>query len=293
MFEKLNTKIFRDLLWVIKSEQLIDIKEALKKKYLYECYENFYSSFKNIDLCDDNILVDLKKKTLGKYFEMLVFFWLDKSDRFILIEHNIPVLNTQKKTIGEIDLIVFDKKFSKFYHWELCVKYYLAYQFEDKLSYIGPNSNDFLNQKLDKLKKKQLTILNSKEGQIILNSLNIKNIESKILMKGMIFYNHNMIKNFNLDLNKNHSKSWWIYENEINDFLNQNDEFCILDKLEWMSDPLPKFLFSYNKLISKLKKLFSKSDKSVCLAIFKNKKYYNKGFIVSNAWPKKFNVISN
>ena len=60
-----------------------------------------------------------------------------------------------------------------------------------------------------------------------------------------------------------------------------------------MSDPLPKFLFSYNKLISKLKKLFSKSDKSVCLAIFKNKKYYNKGFIVSNAWPKKFNVISN
>ena len=35
-------------------------------------------------------------------------------------------------------------------------------------------------------------------------------------MKGMIFYNHNMIKNFNLDLNENHSKSWWIYENEIN-----------------------------------------------------------------------------
>ena len=43
MFEKLNNKIFRDLLWVIKSEQLIDIKEALKKKYLYEFYVNFYS----------------------------------------------------------------------------------------------------------------------------------------------------------------------------------------------------------------------------------------------------------
>jgi len=31
MFKKLNNKIFRDLFWVIKSDQLIDIKEALKK----------------------------------------------------------------------------------------------------------------------------------------------------------------------------------------------------------------------------------------------------------------------
>ena len=63
MFEKLNNKIFRDLLWVIRSDQLINIKEALKKNYLNECYENFYTSFKNIDLFGDSILLDLKKKT--------------------------------------------------------------------------------------------------------------------------------------------------------------------------------------------------------------------------------------
>jgi hypothetical protein len=66
------------------------------------------------------------------------------------------------KTIGEIDFIIENEIEKKIIHLELAYKFYL---FDPSISsdiinnWIGPNRNDSLSEKLDKLKRKQFPLL--------------------------------------------------------------------------------------------------------------------------------------
>ena len=124
-------------------------------------------------------------KRLGHYFEQLIFFWLQHSERFTILAKNKPLRSDKKNTLGEVDLIVQDQNTLNFEHWELAVKFYLAHSQNGLTNYIGPNANDYFHLKLEKLKEHQCKILESDEGKKLLSELEISNIQPKLLIKGI------------------------------------------------------------------------------------------------------------
>ena len=91
---------------------------------------------------------------LGHLVERIVSALIKSSTNYKLLFENIQVIE-DKKTIGEIDFIVTNKNTKKLTHIELAYKFYL---FDPNISsepisnWIGPNRNDSLEEKLEKVK---------------------------------------------------------------------------------------------------------------------------------------------
>jgi hypothetical protein len=98
---------------------------------------------------------------LGHLVEKIVGELLKSAANYELIHENTQIIE-DKKTIGELDFIIQDNRSKQLIHVELAYKFYL---FDPNISselincWIGPNRNDSLKEKLDKLKIKQLPLL--------------------------------------------------------------------------------------------------------------------------------------
>ena len=94
-------------------------------------YQKFIAQLRQLDEDRKLLLKFLETKNikrLGHYFEQLIFFWLQHSERFIILVKNTPLRSDKKKTLGEVDLIVQDQDTLNYEHWELAVKFYLIFQ---------------------------------------------------------------------------------------------------------------------------------------------------------------------
>lgn len=88
---------------------------------------------------------------LGIYAENLLGLYFQYSDRYDLIEKNTQLI-INKRTIGEIDYIVFDNQDKKLKHIELGCKFYIQMGKEIN-EWVGPNPKDNLAKKSKKLIK--------------------------------------------------------------------------------------------------------------------------------------------
>ncbi|MFT6112272.1 MAG: hypothetical protein ACJAXV_001059, partial [Bacteroidia bacterium] len=113
-----------------------------------------------------NLSTDLEAKLpsnvrLGHLAEKVVSKLIKSSTNYTLLYENIQILE-DKKTIGEIDFILQEVHTREITHVELAYKFYLydpACSSEPIKNWIGPNRNDSLQEKLDKLEKKQFPLL--------------------------------------------------------------------------------------------------------------------------------------
>lgn len=289
MWKNFKHKAVRDLAWAIYSEGLLEDEIAINTLTLRKEYVKFKHHLKQLDRDPTSLIEFLQTnnvKRLGHYFEQLIFFWLQHSDRYMIFAKNKPLITEKKQTLGEVDLIVKDAIKNIYEHWELAVKYYLAYTTKGKTKYIGPNANDYFHLKLQKLKEHQCKILESHEGKKFLEELEITNIKPKLYVKGFLYYHPKQQHIPYENINPKHSKSWWIYLKEAEDFLEDNQEFAIVHKNQWLGTPdLPKDLLQKKKCIKCLHQELNKSPRSLYLACYKNSKLMSHGFVVHNKWP--------
>lgn len=138
---------------------------------------------------------------IGKQAEFCFAYYLEHSQRYELIAANIQI-NGETETIGEIDYLVFDSKTQATLHVELACKFYL---FDSSLNasemneWIGPNRRDSLKKKLDKLKLKQFPLIERKETQVTLKTLQIdsNSIKQQLCLKAFLFIRkHSQIYKF-------------------------------------------------------------------------------------------------
>ncbi len=128
---------------------------------------------------------------LGKRAERFLKFYLNSSNKYRIALENFQLIEN-KKTLGEIDFIVEDKNTNQHLHIELSYKFYL---FDPQLKpkgisqWIGPNKNDSLVQKMEKLKNKQFPLLQHTALTKTLQGkgIQVKKIKPRACFKAQLF----------------------------------------------------------------------------------------------------------
>ncbi len=290
MWKKFKHKVVRDLAWSICSSSLL--KESLLVDAPLDLTEinalevHLASLDENPKPLQDYLNANNTHR-LGHYFEHLVFYWLKISSRYELIENNIPVRTEKGISKGEVDLIVFDKTQGHHQHWELAVKFFLAHENTKQASiYIGPNANDFLHLKLQKLENHQCKILETTEGKGVLKRLNVSSIETKLFVKGVLFYRPQQVFKIPDNIHGKHLKSWWVYLREVNDFFKEGHQFRLLHKKQWLSTPdFSNDTMSKEACCKQMQAKLLDSPRSLYVAVYKYGKLLSTGFVVHNNWP--------
>ncbi len=176
-------------------------------------------------------------KRLGKRMEYILNNVLEKDSKYDLLASNIQ-LKSNSRTIGEIDYIIEDKK-GNIIHLELATKLYLL---DQSLSsdfvhqWIGPNRKDFLQLKLDKLKKHQFLMSETQEFKAYSSIHNIPTPTKKaLLLKCQLFLPFN--QKINLPQNfANCICGQWLTIKQFQENYN-NCAFYLPEKKDWFILP--------------------------------------------------------
>ncbi|WP_366183309.1 DUF1853 family protein [Flavobacterium ovatum] len=220
------------------------------------------------------------KLRLGHLVEKIVSELIKSSTNYSIIAENIQIIEG-KKTIGEIDFIIENKISKELIHMELAYKFYL---FDPTLStepinnWIGPNRNDYLKEKLEKLKTKQFPLLYHKCTQSTLSTLPIDKFSQALCLLVSLFIPYEY-KGYFSPIYQKAIKGYYI---NFETFISQHNEektYCLPAKKEWGIDPKNSKIWSEFESIKKTVEI-NMLEKQSPLCWQKHKDSYSTFFIV-------------
>lgn len=173
---------------------------------------------------------------LGKLIEQFVLFELEQDESTQLLESNVQVFRDQI-TIGELDCLI--KQLEVNIHLEIVYKFYL---YDPSIPaeldrWVGPNQNDSLVLKLNKLKEKQLPLLYHPETAKLLNALNLKSADfiQRLHFKAQLFVPFNSPESSFPFVNNDCIQGFYIRQSDLRLFTNHT--YYIPSKLDWLVEP--------------------------------------------------------
>lgn len=217
---------------------------------------------------------------LGHLAEKMVSILIQSSTNYEVLYEGVQLIEN-KKTIGEIDFILSNQDTRQLIHLELAYKFYLYdphISSEEINNWIGPNRNDFLKEKLDKLKNKQFPLLYHRATQACLDPLAIEDISQKLCFLAFLFVPYQYEEPFPA-----------AYQQAIKGYYLNLETFVSLDhpgksyylppKKEWGMDPAEHESWTtFDRLHPRIRK--SISDKRAVLCWQKHQDSYSAFFIV-------------
>ncbi len=175
---------------------------------------------------------------LGHLAEKIVSKLIKSSTNYKVLYENVQIIE-DKNTIGEIDFIIENIHTKQITHVELAYKFYL---FDPNLSleainnWIGPNRNDSLKEKLEKLKRKQFPLLYHNCAKSKFNSLEIDEVSQALCLLVSLFIPFE----YKASLNPIYEKAIKGYYFNFETFTRLNNSvktYCLPSKKEWGMDP--------------------------------------------------------
>jgi hypothetical protein len=202
------------------------------------------TGYPRFDLQDLNTVVDLDfdlptNLRLGHLVEKIVSKLIRTSSNYEMIYENIQI-KKDEKTIGEIDFIIEQTSSKQQIHLELAYKFYLL---DPSISetflknWIGPNRNDSLFEKLEKLKNKQFPLLHNAATAETLKNLKIELIKQQLFLLASLYIPYDYKTKLPPEYQKAVKGHYMNYET----FVNQNSaeyEYYLPFKKEWGIDPV-------------------------------------------------------
>lgn len=173
---------------------------------------------------------------LGKLIEQFVLFEWQQDDSIQLLKSNVQIFRDQI-TIGELDGLI--KKMGRYIHLEIVYKFYL---YDPSITtalnrWIGPNRNDSLVQKLQKLKDKQFPLLYHTETKKLLNDLHVKaeEFQQQLYFKAQLFVPFHSLDAAFPFINNDCIQGFYIRFGEL--YLFTHHSFYLPSKLDWLIEP--------------------------------------------------------
>lgn len=215
------------------------IKSILQAKHLDYSVTGFEKfDWRNLIILK-NVEFELPQNIrLGHLAEKVFSFLISASENYRVLHENIQIIE-EGKTIGEIDFIIEEVNKQEVIHVELAYKFYL---YDSSISskaiqnWIGPNRNDSLIQKLEKLKKKQFPLLQHQSTVAMLPNLNVKKVQQALCFIVSLYLPYHEKINSGAEFDEA-TKGYYL---DLDTFLKlQSDEkkYFLPPKLAWGMDP--------------------------------------------------------
>lgn len=234
-------------------------------------------------------------RLLGSYYECLWQFIASHAPGWEMLAHHFQVHGSQQ-TLGELDLIA--RLDQRLMHLELAVKFYLKPQnLSGELTshWVGPQSHDRLDLKLEKLTKKQLPFLYREETQQALADANLPLPElQRVSIQGYLF-THWQDQEWSLppSVNPDALVKQWLFAREITQVVCEGD-WVVLPKPLWLgpyspkAEPLP--ILQPKEVHQHIDDHFLNSRHPYALMLAKltpgaPHEEYERYFVVHNQWP--------
>ncbi len=233
--------------------------------------------------------VDAKTyRRLGHYYEALWQTLLQHHARYQLIAANVPIRDAQR-TLGELDLIVWDRHNAQYEHWELAVKFYLGVGADTTAlsAWFGVNPEDRLQDKWQRLTQHQLPLLQRPETQTVLAKQAWSVTQQRLVLQGRLFYPLGQAVASPTGVHEQHGQGFWC---ELSQFARYFAAFpadwFVLAKPYWLASLTPETLLpalSYDELLAQLEQ----HTRPVCVAGIWQGQEQVRGFIVPETWRTK------
>ena len=284
------TIFMRDLMWVANSPSLLAVSGEMTSTGTRN--EPFSVASDQPSLNQSQIDADhlrgffLKNphNTVGRYFESLVYYWIKYVRGLEVLVCNEQIKRSGR-TVGEIDL-VFRNEQDRLVHWETAVKFFLHLPQPHSFSsdYVGPNSRDNLDKKINHLFGHQLK--QSLDGIIKIDF-------REAFVRGCIFYHPS---NPSPDqkhgrLHAVHLRGCWIHSSEVNELPQPgNWNYRLMRKPHWLAMiPTQLPAIPSMEIDRWIKQHFEYSDRPVMLCTDRLKESVDgeaeRIMIVSDQWP--------
>ena len=194
--------------------------------------------------CFDRALLDIPRtpnilnfdQKLGHLYEKALATVLHASYNVDLLAHNIQISDENRRTIGELDFVVFDKLHNTHIHLELGVKFYLAYQNTAGWQFPGPNDRDNWPKKLARLQNHQLCLSAVPECKTMFSKrYNIDAIETRQLIYGCLFIPKDCLASEpRLEFMAENARiGRWLYVSQWYEHFSGHDEIYVIPKILW------------------------------------------------------------
>jgi len=284
------TIFVRDLVWVANSSSLLTVSGGMTSTGAHNepfCVASDQSSLNQSEVDADHLQDFLAKNpydTVGRYFESLVYYWIKYIRGLEVLVCNEQIKRAGR-TIGEIDL-VFRNEQDQLVHWETAVKFFLHFPQPHSFSsdYVGPNSRDTLDRKINHLFGHQLK--QSLDGPINADF-------REAFVRGCIFYHPS-----NLSPDRKHSRlhaahlrGRWIHSSEVNKLPQPgNWNYRLMRKPHWLAMTLNQMPAIPSMEIDRwVEQQFEHSDRPVMLCTDRSTGNLDGAadriMIVSDQWP--------
>ncbi|MDT0559487.1 DUF1853 family protein [Ichthyenterobacterium sp. W332] len=227
-----------------------------------------------------NNLIIKKKNRLGKLAEQFVIHCLKQDDSVKLLAESLQI-QQNKTTIGEIDCLFIKK--NKPIHLEIVYKFYLyehTFGNTELKRWIGPNRNDTLIKKLEKLQTKQFPLLYNQNTKPYLQNLGYKadDFLQQLCFKAQLFVPYDLeLPKFEL-LNTDCVQGIYIKRNNLDVF--EGCSFYIPTKLDWLLEINPQVNWLSFEEFKKLVEISLKAHRSSLCWIKHSNNNYSKCFVV-------------
>jgi hypothetical protein len=257
------------------------IASILKSKIL----DSSITGLQAFNLSELNLATDLdfqlpNNLRLGHLAEKIVSELIKSSSNYKVLYENVQVIE-DKKTIGEIDFIIEEINTKQLIHLELAYKFYL---FDPSISsdpinnWIGPNRNDSLKEKLEKLKRKQFPLLYHNCAKSKFNNIDIDEASQALCLLVSLFIPYEYKTSFSPVYEKA-IKGYYIGFETFISLDNSAKTYYIPSKKEWGMDPSENEIWTdFNSVEKQIKT--SIEEKQAVLCWQKNPDSYLAIFIV-------------
>lgn len=167
-------------------------------------------------------------RRLGFYYQWLWQQLISHHPDYQLVGEEIQ-LSANGQTLGAIDFLVRNLRSGQLEHWEVAIKFYLAY----KQSWPGPNARDNLDKKVKRMLTHQLMLSDHPAYKATLAAQYGQPDVRRLIMQGRLFYPmHTTDTGSGIQLNPGAAKGLWTYAAQA-----QALDLRRIAKPEWIAPP--------------------------------------------------------
>ncbi|MCF7202950.1 DUF1853 family protein [Pseudomonas oligotrophica] len=184
----------RDLAWALLSQPLLGEALAQRHPLTASCWmatpallADWLRQLDAQPAALEDWLARHSIRRLGLYYERLWQFALHHAPDVELLAANLPVRRAGH-TLGELDLLLRDAE--GVFHLELAVKFYLGLAGDSRAHqrWLGPDSRDRLDLKLEHLHAHQLPLGGAADARELLAEITAEPVQSRYWLGGYLFH---------------------------------------------------------------------------------------------------------